>query len=205
LALSMFEQAERCAKATGRQPCEFAVSMEELWSFRVTAAEVRCLVEQGYCRARDVNGRPMNRLPYTSATCFLLTAEGSELCKEVGGHSQPAALRTPPLIHFNGDSAAHQDVPHWDAILRELSLGSILVKRFRGSAPRQEMILAALQAAAWERWIKNPLPRGLGERRAAYFRAAIHRLNSHHVHPALHFEADGRAAGVFWTRRAKTA
>jgi hypothetical protein len=62
------------------------------------------------------------------------------------------------------------------------------------------MILAGFQGAAWERWIKNPLPRGLGERRLAYLRAAIHRLNSHHEHPALRFEADGRAMGLYWTR-----
>ncbi|MEX0613259.1 MAG: hypothetical protein WD229_14160 [Pirellulales bacterium] len=203
MALSILQQALDYATDIGREPCEFAVSMQDLWHPGVTTADVRWLVEQGYASARDTHQspkgsrieRPMDRLPYTAGTWFILSAKGAKFFRQVAGPTiSPSLLTAPSLMPHHDRLAGPEDQPHWDAMLRQLSLGPILVKRFRVPAPCQELILVAFQAADWACWIKNPLPPD------TYLRGTIHRLNLGHVHAALHFEADGRALGVYWTR-----
>lgn len=96
---------------------------------------------------------------------------------------------------FMADGPA--ELPIWDAVRRELRLGSVVVKRFRQPAKNQEMILAAFQEEGWPPHIDDPLPGGDNVVAQDRLHDAIKKLNHQKLH-LIRFLSDGFGQGVLW-------
>lgn len=88
--------------------------------------------------------------------------------------------------------------PHWDSLRRELRCGNLLIKRFRKSAPNQEQVLSAFEAAGWSEVIDDPLPTADGILRRDRMWDTIKQLNRTIDPPLIHFGGDG--TGRIWWR-----
>ena len=89
--------------------------------------------------------------------------------------------------------------PHWNAVLHELWLGDVLVKRFRRPAPVPELILAAFEEDDWQQHIDDPLPPRAGCLRTRRLRDAIHNLNRRLDHLSIRFSLNGHGDGIKWS------
>ena len=85
----------------------------------------------------------------------------------------------------------------WDAQLRELRVGDVVLKRFRQPAVSQETILAAFEEEGWPLHIDNPLPGHDDGDAVDRLHGAVRRLNNQRK-GLIRFECDGRGEGVFW-------
>ena len=91
-------------------------------------------------------------------------------------------------------------LPMWNPDARELTMGGVLVKRFRTSATTQIPILEAFQRHGWKGSIANPFTRQRGERDPdERLHDGVFKLNRHQTNSILHFERNG-AGRVMWTR-----
>jgi hypothetical protein len=90
--------------------------------------------------------------------------------------------------------------PVWDAEHHELSLDSVVVKRFRTPAPIQERILATFEEDGWPERIDDPLPHVQGQDSKRRLHNAINCLNRSHLTRAIHFYGDGTGTGILWRR-----
>ena len=68
-------------------------------------------------------------------------------------------------------------MPKWDAELRELRLGSQLLRRFRQRASCQEAILSAFEEEGWPARIDDPLPPKSGHDAKRRLHSTIENLN----------------------------
>jgi hypothetical protein len=88
--------------------------------------------------------------------------------------------------------------PYWDADLRELWFGSVLVKAFTGPAPNQELILTAFQESGWKRLLLDPLPPTPGIDSRERFQDAVERLNLYQRTRFLRFRLCRKSTAVVW-------
>jgi hypothetical protein len=88
--------------------------------------------------------------------------------------------------------------PRWDAGLRELWLGEVLVKRYRHDAVVQRCILDAFQKHGWRGRIEDPLPVVRGRNRKMRLHDAIQSLNRGQARRRIWFRGDGSASGTRW-------
>lgn len=89
-------------------------------------------------------------------------------------------------------------LPQWDAVRRELRVGEVVVKRFRGAAPNQTTILAAFEEEGWPERIDDPLPPDPYCSSSERLHDAIKNLNRNHLVPLLRFHGDGTGRGIRW-------
>jgi hypothetical protein len=204
-SLRLLLDAHAYAQDTDGNVWDFAVELPALLAAGATASALRWLVRQGYAEAGIEITQPADpqrsfqklaNLAFPANTCFVLTAAGVALAEQVAEHTavrEDAAAKR--LLRLDG--AGPVPGPHWDAELRELRLGSRIVKEFKQPAPNQETILAAFEEDGWPARIDNPLP---GPDAKQKLHDTITRLNRHQRQPLLHFHADNNGQGVRWTR-----
>src|SRR5262249_17241777 len=96
-------------------------------------------------------------------------------------------------------STASRPKPTWDDNLRELRVGSLVVKRFRQPARNQVAVLAAFQELRWCRRVDDPLTTNSDCEPKRRLRDTVFALNRHHIAlNVLVFEADGTGTGIIW-------
>ena len=86
-----------------------------------------------------------------------------------------------------------------DSQLRELRLGSHLVKQFKVPAPNQQIVLTVFEEEGWPVRIDDPLPRHPEVDAKRRLHDTIHALNRHQKTLLLRFLGDGTGEGVRWT------
>ena len=89
-------------------------------------------------------------------------------------------------------------LPCWDAKLRELRVGGVLVKQFRVPAANQELILDAFQEEGGPSHLDDPLPPQTGMDPKRRLHETIDRLNRSQKHRLIRFHGDGTGRGVRW-------
>jgi len=104
-----------------------------------------------------------------------------------------------------GESSSQKELPArlrpcWDGERRELWLGRVLIKRFRGPASCQEAILAEFEKEGWRSRIDDPLPQLPGKNPKTRLHNAINALNRGHLAQLIKFHNDGHGTGVLWKR-----
>lgn len=101
-----------------------------------------------------------------------------------GGTSRRERVVEPPRPFFNAE-------------LRELWLGGVLVKRLDCRAVNQILVLTVFQEEGWPPRIDDPLPpRGTDAK--ARLRDTIYSLNGGHRGELIRFFCDGAGHGVRW-------
>jgi hypothetical protein len=96
-------------------------------------------------------------------------------------------------------TAARRLNPTWDADLRELRVGELVVKRFRQPARNQVTVLASFEELRWPRRIDDPLTGNSEVEPKRRLRDTVFALNRNHVTPrVLVFKADGTGTGIIW-------
>jgi hypothetical protein len=201
LLLEAFDQAER----EHRELAEFAVPVSILRDLGLSGDTLQALTSCGYvlqthAKVRSSNSSSSRRKNgCADHTCFVLTPRGAgvarqltSLCQAAGGQIQPARSPTGTPL---GRGALR---PQWNAELRELRLGDILVKRFSGPAQNQEAILAAFQEEGWPTRIDDPLRPSPNVSSTRRLHDTIKNLNRHQVHCLLRFRGDGTGQGIRW-------
>lgn len=88
--------------------------------------------------------------------------------------------------------------PRWDATRRELWLGERLVKRLRGVADNQALVLAAFAEEDWPSHVDDPIPPLRGHDSHKRLRNVVQRLNNAQVYALLRFHGSGTGDGVRW-------
>jgi hypothetical protein len=176
---------------------QFAVELPTLLEAGCTRSALRWLASQGYvehaiettrANAKARSFRRVANLSMIEKTCFVLTASGLALAQahRVSPTSEPAA------------QAMVGTLPCWDAKLRELRVGGVLVKQFRVPAANQELILDAFQEEGWPSHLDDPLPPQTGMDPKRRLHETIDRLNRSQKHRLIRFHGDGTGRGVRW-------
>jgi hypothetical protein len=88
--------------------------------------------------------------------------------------------------------------PEWDKTLRELSVGKVLIKRFKVPSPNQELILDAFQEEGWPVCIDDPLPPVPELDSKQRLHDTIDRLNRSQINRRLRFRGNGNGRGIRW-------
>lgn len=185
------------AQDLNNSPWEFAVEIGALSDLGMTDSDLRWLVAKGWAEFAEENGQlptgarqfhHKNCYPYCSKTCFVLTTAGFEMACDL--------LRVAPPSPSCGLELP--DKPTWDAELRELRLGSLVVKRFRVPAPAQELILTVFQEEGWPRRIDDPLPPSSEVAPKDRLHETIKSLNRNQRPLRIRFAGNGEACAVIW-------
>jgi hypothetical protein len=196
------------ARATQRDPWDFAVEWESLRAFGLTSTDVRWLSCQNLIEhAVEVtpvgaSSRVFERvgaMVIANRTAMVLTEAGVQF---VAAWTNQNEKRLPFLR--DGKSAEegtlnHHSIPIWDHNRRELWFGGCLIKRFKVRAPNQERILDAFQEEAWPSCIDNPFPGGLKAAAYEQLHDAIKNLNRHMLCQRLRFHGDGSGLRARWS------
>lgn len=180
---------------------QFGVEIPRLREVGMSNCDLRWLLAKKLVRsareitqAGDEQRRFVNQtgLGLSGDTCFVLgpDATGAELVREAA----PVPLLSEPRTAVQ---------PVWDSTLRELRVGSTLVKRFRVPAPNQELILSVFHEEGWTRRIQDPLPQVPNISPKRRLQAAIMCLNRNQRAQVIRFRGNGRGDGVGWEFRAE--
>jgi hypothetical protein len=180
------------AQKSQRDVWDFAVDLIHLRALGLTKNEIRSLVENEYVQhavesTASADGRRVFRIQNVALlgdkSCFVLTPAGVDASRLV----LPQAGSTP--LEF----------PHYDCEVRELRVGTELVKRLTQPAPDQHLILTAFEEQHWQFRILNPLsPHSQADDASRRLNHTIYRLNHHQVNQLIHFRGDGTAKGIIW-------
>jgi hypothetical protein len=96
-------------------------------------------------------------------------------------------------------TAGRPQLPTWDADVRELRVGNLVIKRFRQPARNQVIVLASFQELRWPCRIDDPLTGNSGIEPKRRLRDTVFALNRCHINKkVLVFEADGTGTGFIW-------
>jgi hypothetical protein len=205
IALSLLQSARVSALELRRSAWEFAVEISQLHAAGVTNTDLRWLLCKGYVEhgAERIRAAGSQRsflrltgLAIPQTTCFVLTAQGSQLAEKCGCESAacpPAAGAPDPLTP--GRTGAR---PCWDNKVRRLTWNGSLIKHYRLPATNQEAILNALEEEGWPLQVDDPLPWSNDIDPKARLHDAIKGLNRHQVCRLLVFRGDGTGRGVMW-------
>jgi hypothetical protein len=202
--LALLLQALDYALELQHSPWDFAVEIELLRQAGLTHNDLRWLLCQGQVEHAlerpAAQGEPRSflkagDLELSERSCFVLTAAGAAAARATVDGSRSADADGTGNGNGNGEP---QQLPRWDADLRELWVGGKLLKRFPRRAPNQELILAAFQEQGWPPRIDDPLP-PRGERHAhCCLHDTVIRLNRTLRRRGLRFHGDGSGSGVRW-------
>ena len=196
--LHVLLEAHDCSKGLRQETWEFAVELANLLEAGCTRTALRWLVAQGYVEhaiettrasAKKRSFRRVANLSMAAKTCFVLTAKGVTLARHPHHRTKGVVLAAKTVA---------STLPRWDAGVRELRVGSVLVKQFRRPAPCQELILAAFEEEGWPRHLDDPLPPQAGLVAKRRLLEAIDRLNRRQKRRLLRFHGDGTGRGVCW-------
>jgi hypothetical protein len=203
--LGKLRRAYDYAGEVEHDPWDFAVEIQDLHGEGLDNSDFRWLVCKGYVEhAVEVRGsaedrrafRPSYGLRFCKRSCFVLTPSGAEfashtLVPATNGISPGPPLTAPP-------AEALRSRPRWDHNRQELSVGQLVVKRFKVPAPNQEMVLAAFEEEGWPARIDDPIPPqgDIDPRRRLH--DTINSLNGCHLHALIRFLGDGSGQGVRW-------
>lgn len=206
--LVLLERAHRHAKELGRDIWQFAVLVSTLEATGLRRSDLHWLVSQGhlahaveYTRA-GADRRWFREAPlaFGRRTCFVLTDAGAAFLHSAahGNEDRLADTRRIPSP-CQDDRDPEDDHPRWDRRGRVLWMGSVVVKRFRRTAPNQEMILAAFEEQGWPERVDDPLlvvPDMVAHER---LHDTIKCLNRGVWPRLIYFRGDGTGKGVRWT------
>lgn len=204
-------KAYQCACRYQLGEWEFAVDIQTLQSFGLTATDIRELIRAGALAHAEEITRPdderrqfrsIKSLYLCDRTCFILTGKGLELAAGCHRASPPLVSPELPRLALPELPAASpcRLAPIWDPERRELRYQRDLVKQFRWQAMNQEMILAAFQEEDWPARIDDPLPPQADQDPKRRLHDAIKGLNRYQDEPLIliRFRGDGTGEGVIW-------
>jgi hypothetical protein len=198
-ALAMLKRARDAALELGLSPWDLAVGITHLIAVGASCEDVRRLVAGGLVERRDERRRdeagvrsfePVDGVPISARTCFVLTSAGADCLARWDG--KPTAV---------ADSPPKPIVPRWDGDRRQLWYRDTLVKWYRQPAPSQETILSAFEEDGWPPRIDDPLPMVDGLDPHERLHDAVKRLNRDQLVRLLVFRRDGSGEGVEWAGR----
>ena len=213
--LSLLE-AHQYAKDLGIDDWNFGIELSSLRENGLTDTDVRWLVQAGlvdFAYEVSLPGesqrqfRRTENLIFSETVCFILTSSGVALSE--------AWIRSPPLQAQRCETAAFEPsisrprvdierIPNWDRDRQELSVGEVIVKRFKAPAANQETILAAFEEEHWPPRIDDPLAPSPNVEPKRRLHDTINSLNRNQKNQWLHFFGDGSGTGVRWEFVEKT-
>jgi hypothetical protein len=206
-ALAELLKAYEYAGDTHRGVWDFAVEASLLRQIGLTHSDFRWLTCKGYVQhARDVtesdstarNFVPDAELAFTKRSCFVLTADGAAFARHLlYGDAEHNGVPTLKLLHEERVSSTPA-TPTWDANLHELTVGPVLVKRFKWPAVNQETLLSAFQEEGWPPRIDDPLPPQPEQDSKRRLHDTIKSLNRNQRQRLLRFKGDGTGEGARW-------
>jgi hypothetical protein len=198
-----FLKPGQIAKDFSTDRWEFALTLDALYREGLSEADIRWLISSGLVEHAIEKTRPdaekrkflhiASRLIVINS-CFVLTETGCVMAEKL-------VVQVSPEITQSSQIQTESLLPRWDSNVRELSLRSCLVKRFRTPAHCQEIVLKAFENVNWVRRIDNPLPKDSGVDTSQQLRDTVRRLNSnqHHFQKLL-FSRDGTGNGICWEK-----
>jgi hypothetical protein len=210
-ALRVLLRAFDCARARDRDAWQFAVKLGELTSAGINSCELRKLVAQGFVahaleraelRSGERTFQSVKNLVFGQDSCFVLMKKGELHVRQnlvVGRIHQAEQLEK--NRHDDRQSSAAAAKPRWDVGQRILSLGGLVVKRFKRPAPHQELVIASFQELNWDRHIDDPIPPEKEMDPKERLHDTIKKLNRGQLNPLLRFYGDGTGRGVCWELR----
>lgn len=206
-ALVLLLRAEEYARQQQAPAWDFAEEISTLQREGLANCDLRWLVCAGYVEhAVETTGRGharrqfrrANSFRFAERSCFVLTPAGVVFAQRCC--AQPTAPGSVNVGATTGRSAAANpgSRPTWDAELRELWFGEVLVKQFRQPAPNQETILAAFSEEGWPPRVADPLPPQPSIDAKQRLHDTITNMNRNLARPLLHFSGDGTGEGIRW-------
>ena len=223
-ALEMLLESYDYAQDIGCEVWEFALEIEHLRPFGLTASDLRWLHLKGlveHARERTMPGeaertfRHGGVLKLCKRTCFVLTEAGQQYARNLAAETStaasvpapqaiaPAPLAIPqptlrPATALDNAVDLAQLMPIWDRDRQQLRLGKIVVKEFKVPAPNQEAILAVFQEENWPPRIDDPLPPLPDVEPKRRLHDTISSLNRNQKVPLIRFLGDGSGQGARW-------
>jgi hypothetical protein len=189
-------RAYNYAREVACDPWDFAVEIQDLRAADLDNSDFRWLVCKGYVEhAGEVRGpsadrrayRPTGRLHFCKRSCFVLTAAGADFVDQLLARLAVANGTPEPTAD---PASKGRGRPRWDRERQELTVGGVLVKRFKVPAVNQEMILAAFEEEGWPPRIDDPIP-PKGDTEARRLHDTINSLNGCHLQTLIRFLGDG--------------
>ncbi len=209
-ALALFLEAHEYAREVQQSDWEFAVELAALLEAGCSRSALRWLTARGFLEhawektrlnASSRSFKKTANLSLAANSCFVLTPSGIMMARQLeqarGAVADVQEYENMRLDQVNnGYPLPH--LPHWDSKLRELRLGTALIKAFTQPSPNQETILAVFQEEGWPVRIDNPLPPQHLEDGNRRLHDTITRLNRHQRHRVIRFRSDNNGEGVRW-------
>ncbi|MCG8584087.1 MAG: hypothetical protein MI757_05185 [Pirellulales bacterium] len=197
-SLVMLAASSTDARELGLDPWQFAVEFESLTARGLTTADLRWLALKGlvqhavettdagqYERVFDHEVGPTTIGP---RTCVTLTPLGVRVADQLVARINLRA----------SDKPIRWPKPAWRSEVAELSVGGVLVKRYRVPAPNQQTILSAFEEEGWPARIDDPLPLKPEREPRRTLHDTINSLNARQVNTLVRFVGDGSGEGVQW-------
>jgi hypothetical protein len=141
--------------------------------------------------------RRSENLVFTETLCFVLTVTGLEFTEAWGRTCASASDQSGTLLGAPPTSTPLR-LPRWDRDRQELSVGDVIVKRFKAPAANQETILAAFQEEQWPPRIDDPLSPSPEVEPKRRLHDTINSLNRNQKTQLLRFFGDGSGTGIRW-------
>jgi hypothetical protein len=194
-------RAARYAQNSQQPVWNFTTSVSTLRTLGLQDCDLRWLVIKGYLdHAYDASARGAPRITestpptrFTYRSTFVLTSQGTRFVECL---LKPPSFSLPP--RDTPVPLAAQQTPLWDAQLRELRIGCVVIKHFSVPAENQETILSSFQEEAWPAHLDDPLPPVAGIDAKRRLHSTIRCLNRNQKSPLLRFHGDGYGRGVYW-------
>lgn len=98
-------------------------------------------------------------------------------------------------------NGGQERMPSFNATLRELRVGALVVKRFTQQSDAQELIVMAFQEEGWSPAIDDPLTGKVEQDPKQRLRRAVDNLNRRQRVPLLQFRVIYQGTGVAWEFR----
>jgi hypothetical protein len=222
--LALLWRAHICAQVTSTNIWDLALRAGTLYETGMTSGDLRWMLARGLAEYRQETPgydethrsfRGSNGYFFNEHTCLVLTDSGAALAEHVFRETSrwpqttlsalaavadqtSAAANAPRMAYETNRALAPAQKPRWNATRRELSLGGLIVKRFRVPARNQETILSVFEEEGWAEHIHDPLPKTHDIDAPTRLHDAINRLNRCQINPLLRFHGDGKGTGVFW-------
>jgi len=197
------------AREAGCDVWDFALELSVLLSAGCSVTQLRWMMNKRFLQ-HGVEFAPLDDdrrfirkvkwLKFGEASCFVLSQTGADFAR-----AKCAESTERETLHSgagrngkNEPGAASPTKPHWDAALRQLTIGNTLVKTFLHPAPNQELALAAFEEDGWPQRIDDPLAPSAECSAKCRLHDTINSLNGHQIHPCLHFSSDANGQGIRW-------
>ena len=202
---------------------DFAVEMSTMRRMKLSNSDLRWMIakrlidhaiEVTLAGDAERSFRQPMRPVFCKKICFVLTPEGSDFARSLHGEMLPgmsAAVHAAPPATGEVHAALgpwltiatepESLVPKWNRDRQELTIGSIVIKRFKVPAANQEAILAAFEEEGWPTRIDDPLPPHREQSPKRRLQETIKSLNRNQKRPFLRFLGDGSGQGVRWEYR----